>query len=247
MSRRMNTRFLLSIGACVVLAACQSTQGENLQKSRADRIDSSLGRAASSADMRGHPKQSLSFLEQKYKRNSGDEVAALDYAAALRRADYLNRATIILAPFANSETSGSMAKAEYAAIQLAQGNYAAAEEYAQKAIIQNSDNFEAYHYLGIALDAQGMHEEAERSFRKGLELWQGDPTTIMNNLALNLTSQGFLDEAAAILEKALAVAPDRMEVERNLRIVRALQESGGYAAPQPSKKPNIAKNKEQDG
>lgn len=243
MSRYKTTKLLLSISTCVLMTACQTTQPQSAQQIQTGKIDAALDRAAASANARGYSEQSLPILEKSYKRNSNNENAALVYATALRHADYLNRAAIVLAPFANSDTSSSVTKTEYAAIQLAQGNYAAAEQFSQKAIIQDEKNFEAFHYLGIALDAQGMHKEAERSFRKGLELWQGDPTTIMNNLALNLTSQGFLDEAEAILEKALAIAPHRIEIERNLRIVRALKESGGYAAPKPEKKPSSSSKK----
>ena len=89
------------------------------------------------------------------------------------------------------------------------------------------------------MDAQGKHPEAERAFRKALDYWQGDPTTVMNNLALNLASQEFLDEAIEILNKAKAISPDRIEVERNLRIVMALQQSSGHrSAPKPKKKPD---------
>ena len=103
--------------------------------------------------------------------------------------------------------------------------------------MQDSNDARAYHYLGIALDAQGKHPEAEKAFRKGLDMWQGDPTPIMNNLALNLSSQGYLDEASEILEKARAVSPNRLEVERNLRIITALRQSENPTTPKPRKKP----------
>ena len=90
--------------------------------------------------------------------------------------------------------------------------------------MQNPQDYLAYQNLGIALDAKEMHPEAERAFRKGLEHWKGDPTTIMNNLALNLATQGFIDEAIEVLERAQALSPDRIEIERNLRIIRTLNE-----------------------
>ena len=229
---------LLCLSATGLLAACQTSQAIEDQNSRASKIDSALQRAAYEANSHGGSAESIGYLEKIYKRNSTDVSAALNYAMALRENDYLNRASIVLAPFANDPESPAAVKTEYAAIQLAQGNHVAAEKYAQKAILQNEADFRAYHYLGIALDAQAMHKEAERAFRKGLDHWQGDPTTIMNNLALNLASQSFLEEAIEILQKAQAVAPHRMEIERNLRIVTALQESNsGYRAPKPRSKP----------
>jgi Flp pilus assembly protein TadD len=78
------------------------------------------------------------------------------------------------------------------------------------------------------LDSKGKHVEAERAFRKGLDIWEGDPIPIMNNLALNLASQNNLEEAYEILMRAKTIAPNRIEVERNLRIVKALIETHNY-------------------
>lgn len=228
---------LACFSVCVLLAACQASGVAPQENSRSSRIDSALARAAGTASIGGMQNASLPYLEKIYKRNSDDPVAAANYAAALRRADHLKQAAAVLAPFANQDEGNAAAKREYAAVQLAMGNNDRAEHYAQKAILADEKDAQAYQYLGIALDSQGMHKEAERAFRKGLDYWQGDPTTIMNNLALNLATQGYLDEALEILQKAKSLAPGRIEVERNLRIVRALQQSHGYRAPKPDKKP----------
>ncbi len=229
---------LLSVSACALLAACGTAstapQG-NLDTS--SEVDAAIARATQSTAQRSGNLGSLPYLEKVYKRNSDDPMAAANYAHALRTNDYLNRAEIVLAPFVNNPTAPSETKSEFAAIQLAQGNYKGAEKYAQQAVLLDDNNYQAYHRLGIALDAMAMHEEAERAFRLGLDNWQGDPTAIMNNLALNLASQNYLAEAMEILEKAKSIAPNRVEVERNLRIVRALQESTGYKAPKPRLKP----------
>jgi len=167
----------------------------------------------------------LKSIEATYKANNKDPQAAINYARVLREFDYLNRAAIILRPFAQDYESPASAKTEYAAVQLAMGNYEDAQAYAQIAIDQDPDNFDAYHYLGIALDTQGRHIESEEAFRNGLDRWQGDPTPIMNNLALNLASQGYFTESIALLEKAVQVSPDRIELMRNLRIINTLKES----------------------
>jgi Flp pilus assembly protein TadD len=186
------------------------------------RINQALARAATSAEDAGEAAQSVGILEKLYNRSPKDEGLALRYASALRDAEYYNRALLVLAPFAENDKSDSAVKSEYASIQLALGNYPQAEHYAQKAILQNEKNAQAYQALGIALDAQNMYPEAERAYRKGLDNWTGDPTPIINNLALNLASQDYLEEAVELLQKAKAVSPDRPEVERNLRIIQAL-------------------------
>lgn len=227
---------VLSLGACALaLSACQTT-GSTPEETRSAKIDSALERATAAAE---GSNQSLGTLERNYKRNSADPLAAIPYARALREADQLSQAEAVISPFAKDAQSPAKAKTEYAAIQLAQGNYESAESYAKKAVTQDNQDYEAFHYLGIALDTQGKHPEAERAFRKALDYWQGDPTTVMNNLALNLAAQEYLDEAVEILYKAKAISPDRVEVERNLRIVMALQQSSGQRqAPKPKSKPD---------
>ncbi len=233
------SKTILSLGSCVFLFACQAHTGDSSAlKSNTSRIDSALQRAANSAAITGDRQQSLAYLEKIYKRNSSDINAVISYVTALREADYLNQANLVLTPFANDPKSPSAAKTEYAALQLALGNYDLAEQYAKKAVIQNEKDARAFHYLGIALDAREMHVEAERAFRKALDHWQGNPTSIMNNLALNLASQGFFQEAVEILRKAQAISPGKLEIERNLRIVTALQQSEGGNTPKPRGKPS---------
>ena len=226
--------FILALGVCTALSACQTSQSVQEQALRTSSVDSAIQRSANYARK---PTKSPAYLERAYKKNPDSEQAAVDYAVALRENGKLALANTVLEPFARENDASSLVTSEYAAVQLADGDYEAAEKYAQKAVITDETNFKAFHRLGIALDAQGMHEEAERAYRKGLELWQGDPTTIMNNLALNLASQGYLDESIEILVKAQDVAPRRKEIERNLRIVTALKQADGVPVPKPHKKP----------
>lgn len=234
---------VLMLSACVALAACQTTpnNGSTALPSSSSPIDAALQRAASKAADRGKSSESLAYLEKIYRRNSQDSGAALDLAHALReQGDYLRAATI-LAPFANAKDASGAVQAEYAAIQLGQGKNIIAERFARRALLQDESSALANNYLGIALDARERHDDAERAFRKALENWSGDSTTVMNNLALNLTAQGKLKEAEQILEKAQSYRPDKMELERNLRIVRTLMETHEYkldiVVPTPSIKP----------
>ncbi|NCC21509.1 MAG: tetratricopeptide repeat protein [Alphaproteobacteria bacterium] len=241
---RFSKAFLLAFAASAALAACQPAHqsgvvpvgpeadiAEARQMSRAAKIDAALERAASAGAEKGRSVASLLSLEEDYKRQSKDPETVIAYARALREADYLNRALIILAPLAGKDDSPSLIKSEYATVNLGMGNYRDAETYARKAILANPENAKAFHVLGIALDAMGHHEQAEVAFRKGLDYWEGDPTPIMNNLALNLASQGLIDEASEILHRAAAAAPNRPEIERNLRIVSALRQSTKTARP----------------
>ena len=226
--KKIHTYPLLLL-ATVSLAACQTTGGDRMSDSKQpvstqERIDAAVEKAAITASKNGSASGTLLALEKQYKRNSSDPAYALAYARGLRQAGYLNRASLVLEPFAKSDKAIAGSKTEMSMIALGLGNYDLAEKYAQQAVIQNPSDHFAFQNLGIALDAKEMHPEAERAFRKGLEHWQGDPTTIMNNLALNLATQGFIEEAIEVLERAKALSPDRIEIERNLRIIRTLNE-----------------------
>ena len=215
-------RLMVCAVGLMSLSACQTASiapGEHDYS----KIDAAIDQAAQSAAANGQTEEQLALLEKVYKRNSADPYAAYKYAAALRHADYLTRASMVLSPFAMKDKAPTEVYAEYAAIQLELGEYDKAEKFSQQAVLADDKNYKGYHYLGLALEAKGKHVEAERAFRKALDYWQGDPTTVMNNLALNLTAQGNVDEALEILQKAQQLAPDRPEIERNIRIIEAIK------------------------
>ncbi len=220
------THYLIIAAAASQLTACQTLTESRPERNttQAERIDAAIENAAISAANKGSASASLLALEKQYKRNPENPSYAIAYSKGLRQAQFLNRAKMVLEPFAKEEPAFAGVQTEMSMIALALGNYNSAENYAQKAVLQDPEDYKAYQNLGIALDAKEMHPEAERAFRKGLEHWQGDPTTIMNNLALNLATQGFIDEAVEVLERAQALSPDRIEIERNLRIIRTLNE-----------------------
>lgn len=238
---KMNVRYtglLLCAAALMPLTGCQTTSAS----AGGDKTGAALERAASGASGAASAAESLPLLERAYKRDSGNQDTAVKYAHALRSADRLNRAALVLTPFIEDSKASAGAHTEYAAIMAATGSYTDAETHARKALEMAPENAQAYHVLGIALDAQGQHKPAEEAFRKGLEHWQGDPSPILNNLGLNLASQGFIDEAIDTLRKAAATAPGRTDIERNLRIVSALQtqppQSGFRLVPKPPRKPD---------
>lgn len=227
---------LLCASAVSLLTACGSTSNSNqgLQSHHTNKFDAALQNAAAKTS---HA-EALPFLGTIYKRNSNDPAAALGYAQALRQAGEFDQAGLVLAPFAFDKNSPSSVKTEYAAIQLAIGNYTSAEGFAQKAVAQNEDDYEAFHYLGIAQDARGLHTDAETSFRKALKNWEGSPVPVLNNLALNLATQKRPNEAVEFIDHATALAPNRRDIQQNRRIINALQQV--YVAPTPpapAKKP----------
>ena len=228
MTKTLRSFLLISSGVLALgLTACQ-TASTPPSMNEAEMVDRALIRAADQVAAQGITQDSLQILEKVYKRNPQDPEGAVRYARALRETGDATKAAIVLKPFAEDPNTSPVLKMEYAAVQLEAGRYEIAEETARTALKQEPESGYGYHLLGTAQAAQGLHEDAEQSFRKALANWTGDPVPVMNNLALSLAAQHKLDEAVDILEQAKEADPSRVEIERNLRIVKALQETFSY-------------------
>ena len=219
---------LLCFSALGVLSACTFSPSHTTQKqTQKSSIDAALERIAAQKYGSG----SLAYLETVYKRNTNNVEAALAYAKALRKAGYAETAARTLTPFVGLAQANNNALSEYAASQIILGQYQRAERYAARAYQANEKNYEALHYLAIAQDMLGQHAQAEKNFQRALKNWNnGSPVPVMNNLALNLALQGKVEPAIAMITKAVSLAPQRRDVENNLRTIYALR----HATPKTS-------------
>lgn len=188
----------------------------------------------------GETRDSLSSAESAYTGNSKDAEAIVRYGKALREAGDTRKARTLLQQVSDNTQVGTLANAELSAAYLSEGSFSLAESSAKKAIKQDGKNYRAWRNLGNALDAQEKYKEGEAAFRKSMELWKGDDKVpVMNNLALNLAAQGYTDQALTLLYDAKKIDPDRVEIERNIRIIRTLSEPPKFAGtkrPFPSSK-----------
>lgn len=179
----------------------------------------------------------LAILGQMHAREPENEAVAISYARSLRDDEQINKSFRVLEPLSRVENPSADVLTEMAMSQLSLGDFQDAENTAGRAIEINEKDGRAYLAMGTAMDAQAKHQDAEIAFRQGLKYTKGDPIPLLNNLALNLASQGRLEQALDILEKAKKEAPNRMEIERNRRIISTLLETAGSPPPSPSAKP----------
>jgi len=237
--------------AALLLAACASPSDHDV----GDPVDSMLGQkaaterrlATSAADAMatGKTAEALVSYEKLYQRDSRNPDVAINYAQLLRRSGKADQAVKILAPYAKGErkdssrTPRAMLKNEYAAALIETGKFADAYTMLESVLSDSKlADFhpDASHLAGVALDAQGKHKDAERMFRQALDGWKGDPTSVMNNLGLNLASQGLFDEALTTLRRAQIMAPAKTEIARNVQIVTELRDAVVPKAPVSLKK-----------
>lgn len=82
-------------------------------------------------------------------------------------------------------------------------------------VSQNPESAEPHHRLGVVADKRRQHAEAERHYRKALEL-APDNVAILNDLGYCLYLQGNLEKAAETLTRAAALDPHNLRIHNNL-------------------------------
>ncbi len=227
---------VLALGACADQSDRTSVARavDNLQGSK-QAVESRLTTAAAEAIAAGRTQEALAHYERLYRFDKKDPVNALNYAQLLRRTGRGDEALEVLAPFARQKPGKSTADKvsplllnEYTAALIQKGELGDAQKYIDRVLADEdyaNSHADAMNLLGVALDAQGRHQEAETMFRMALEGWHGNPTTVMNNLALCLANQAKFDEALTTLRQALVMAPDKQEIARNIQLISELRDN----------------------
>lgn len=235
---------LLTLAGLMLVSTSLTGCGTTGQTVKAgDKPSTELPKPASNADvLYGEDHDNLSSIEALYNRDPKDDLLAARYGKALRESGNLKAAKSVLLGVGDSKEAGTLANSELSALYLTEGNFDKAEFTARKAIKQDGANYRAWRNLGNTLDAQEKYKEGETAFRRSMDLWTGDDKVpVMNNLALNLAAQGYTDQALTLLYQAQKMDPDRVEIERNIRIIRTLSEPAKFAGEKrplpPSKAP----------
>lgn len=212
------------------LTACGS-KDKNINTDLQGKAGIDLPKPASNADiLYGENRDNLTTVETVYQRNKADPMNAARYGKALREANQMKQAKAVLLPISDNKDVGTLVNTELSAIYLSDGDFSKAESAARKAVKQDGANYRAWRNLGNALDAQEKYVEGETAFKRSMEIWTGDDKVpVMNNLALNLAAQGYTDRALTLLYQAKKMDPNRVEIERNIRIIRTLSEPAQFS------------------
>ncbi len=109
--------------------------------------------------------------------------------------------------------SGDDVKMGIAALKAGDTNGAKAAF--EVAVQKNPKQADAHHYLGLVNDQSGNKVEAEKNYRKALEL-QPDLEESAVNLAAILVETGKFDDAATLMKKAIAKNPKSAALQVNL-------------------------------
>lgn len=136
--------------------------------------------------------------------------ADLGKAFSHRALDDLEQAEAVLKDLAVRYPDDPVPPSELGDLYRTQKNYEAAIEAYQTslALSQGEEDWALYYVLGIAYERNKQWEQAERNFRKALDLEPGQPQ-VLNYLAYSWTEQGVnLDVAHAMITNAVAARPN---------------------------------------
>ncbi|MBI1216361.1 MAG: tetratricopeptide repeat protein [Alphaproteobacteria bacterium] len=201
--------------------------------------DAHLKTAAADAMAGGHTKEALELYKKLHERHKRDMSISIGYAQMLRKTGDAEQAAFLLTPYtlppADKDGKPVAAPAldpqlanELAADQIALGKFDDAHALLAPMLDAQTENpwrGESANLMGVVLDAQGDHKGAEKLFRVALDGWKGDKTSVMNNLALCLASQGMFDQSLTTLRQALVMSPDNTAIARNIQIVSDLRKN----------------------
>lgn len=235
---------VLSLGSCKTdmaltkpvdtLAGEHQATKDRLAKSAKDALDA------------GKIDEATELYAKLYKGNAQDKKVVLAYAKLLRKTENPQKAVKVLNNYGKADAEVQM---ELGAAHIAAGDFERGEK-TLNAVLENEQykkyHIEAYNLMGVVLDTKGQHKDAENMFRQALDDWDGNPASVMNNLALSLASQGMFDQSLHVLREALVISPDKQEVARNIQIVSDLRDSIVPEAPlklPPAKKVTKPKRK----
>jgi Flp pilus assembly protein TadD len=249
---------VIALSGFLLVAGCSPSKNHIVGKSidsmsgLKEAREERLATAAADSIAEGKAEEALVYYAQLYTGNSRKQDIALNYAQLLRKTGNPQRALTVLSGLM-VEVDGTVVKPldpiirnEYAACSIELGKFKEAKK-SLTAVLENKRakrfHADASNLMGVLLDAQGRHDEAEGYFRTALEGWHGDETSVMNNLALNLAEQGKFDESLNLLRRALVMAPQKQEISRNIDFVSDLRKSIIPAAPVGHKKSGLKKKK----
>lgn len=235
---------VLGLAALTALSACKDEPGTkasiNSMQGMRTETQHRLTQEAEDAIAAGKTEEALALYGKLHWHHRHDKSIALIYAQLLRKAGRASEAVAVLTPFASFHSinndhnkvviynSDAVVLNELAAANIATGDLDTANRLLDHVLADAGSaplHADAWSLKGIVLDAEGHHREAEQAFNRALEGWKGDPTPVMNNLALCLANQGEFDQALDTLRRALVLSPnDKQEIARNIALITELRE-----------------------
>ena len=160
--------------------------------------------------LQGRLEEAQAAYGESLERDSEDAELRLGVGVALMGAGQADQALMVLLPVLAMRPDDSAALVAVGWCLQELGEDLQAIDLFQRAIAIDPTNTSARNLLGICYGLQGLHGEAIREFRAGLEQ-DAKGLDLHFNLAGSLRSQGMLDASMAEIEQLLADHPEHLD------------------------------------
>jgi Flp pilus assembly protein TadD len=167
-------------------------------------------------------RQSLEVWGKRYREDSGDTEAALNYARALRATEQRAQAVAVLEQASIRNPNNMALLGAYGRALAEAGNLNQALDVLDRAHTPDNPDWRVLNAQGAVLDQLGRHAEAQQHYSSALKIVPNEPS-IMSNLGLSYALTKDLKRAEVTLRAAFAQPNVDPKVRQNLALVLGLQ------------------------
>jgi len=210
----------LLLAAGLVLAGCAG--GGPTGEVVSAKVGASLLEAATDSAQRRDHITAVTYYRSLYERSPNDKAVVLGLSRSLRQLMRPREAQGVLRRALQTAPKDPELLIEMAKIQLALGEAMEAVENLTAAEPLKPGAWDVQVALGIAYDRVGLYEEAERRYRRALEL-SPENAVALNNFGLSLAQANRLDEAIKVLERATHLPEATNQMRQNLALLHAMK------------------------
>jgi Flp pilus assembly protein TadD len=211
----------LGLFLCAIAALSGCANQEDSGKGSNAVIDDMARSAAQAADATNDFEAAAGNWNILFQRHPDDPSLALRLARDLRYGGHLQQAIDVSAPFIERHGPSADMSAELGKDYLAANRLGLAERTLRQAADIAPADWRILSALGVAIDYQGRHTEAEEAYARALTLSPDNPV-LLNNLGLSQAQNGQLSQALSTLRRAVDQPAATAQVRQNLALIEAL-------------------------
>lgn len=183
---------MIGAGLMLLLGACDLPS-----ISRGDEYDATV-RRADEARLAGNPDSAIPLYERALQANPQGVEAKLGLGQTLLSIGAGDEAAAQFRDVLARRSGDNAARRGLASALIGMGQPGLAEQQIDAALRSDAGDYRALNLLGVALDLQGRHAEAQANYRRGIEL-APDYLPMRSNFGLSLAITGPASEAIAQL------------------------------------------------
>ncbi len=195
------------------LAGCQTAGPSDITGSLGEKTD-----ASHAAD----PRRELEGARDRFRANSGDVDATLQYGKALRATGQKSQAAAVLEQATIAHPGNKALLAGYGRALADNGNFQKAFDVLSRAHTPDDPDWRILSAQGAVLDQLGRYEEARQYYASALKIAPEEPS-VLSNLGLSYVLASDLPKAEEIMRRANSRADADQRVRLNLALVVGLQ------------------------